>query len=243
MRRARKLLIVFSCWSIVCAAGCAGELTPEAKKLLADGKLAYERGDDGVAVANMDLFLKDHARSKRADEAYYYRGLAKYRMRELVEAKADFRQALERSRSKAVSVGARVALGDLAYDTNDHTTAEQMYTKLLDMVDADKKPADHVYYRLGCTLQRQGRWDQADQYFDKVIYLFDGTELARRSLLHARCKAWTIQAGAFSARSRAAAAAAELKRNNLPASERPALRDERLVFLGRPCATKGSFFS
>ena len=77
------------------AAGCNGRLTPEAERLLSDGIAAYKGGDDGGAIRSMDLFLRDHARSKRADEAYYYRGLAKYRSKDLTGAKADFKQAFD----------------------------------------------------------------------------------------------------------------------------------------------------
>ena len=98
-------------------------------------------------------------------------------------------------------------------------------------VDARKEPADHANYRLGCTLQRQGRWKEADAYFDRVLYLFGGTELAKRSATHVRCTAWTVQAGAYKNKSRAEAAAAALKQQTMSASTQPTLRDGELVFI------------
>ena len=224
-----RLLVVVGC--LCCGAACNGPLTPEAEKLLESGRLAYKQGDDNGAVRKMDLFLKDWAKSRQADEAYYYRGLAKYRTHNLPGAREDLQAALDRTRRKAVRVGAMVALGDLADDTDDTAAAEKVYLDVLKDIDRDKKPADHVCYRLGCTLQRQGRWKDADAYFDKVIYLFNGTELAGRAQQHVRCKAWTIQAGAFEAKPRADAAAAALRREGLDASSQPALRDGKPVFL------------
>ena len=233
MRKTTWFLVC--CWSVSCAAGCNGRLSQEAERLLDAGKLAYQSGDDGGAVRTMDLFLKDNAGSRRAEEAYYYRGLAKYRMRNLGAARADFQEALDRARSDAVKAAAMIALGDLAYDTNDLAVAEKMYADVLKRMEAekisDKAPADHVYYRLGCTLQRQGRWYEADSHFDRVMYLFAGTELARRSELHVRCTAWTIQAAAFTDKSGADATAAALRSRDFPVETQPALRDGKLVFL------------
>jgi outer membrane protein assembly factor BamD (BamD/ComL family) len=231
MRKTTWLLVANFCWGAGCAAGCNGQLSPEAQKLLAAGKLAYKNGDDVNAVRNMELFLKDNVRSKQADEAFYCRGLAKYRMGNLAGAKADLQEALDRAGSKPVKIASILALGDLAYDTNDTTVSEKMYQDVLKEIDRDKKPADQASYRLGCTLQRQGRWTEADSYFDRVMFLFDGTELARRSAQHVRCRAWTIQAGAYGEASRADAVVGDLTSKKLPAERRMYLRDGKPIFL------------
>ncbi len=233
MRRINGLLVIVLCVAGLCIVGCNSRLSPEAEKLLASGKLAYNNGDDRGVVRKMDVFLKDNDRSRRSDEAYYYRGLARYRMGNLPGAKADMRESLDRTRHKSVRVGALVALGDLAYDMDDVAAAERMYSDALKELGDDKhgkKPADHAHYRLGTVLQRRGRWDEADAHFDRVIYLFKDSELAKRSALRVRCRAWTIQAGIFKAKLRADAAMAEMRAKNLPADRRPVLRDGRLVF-------------
>ena len=231
MRTGRWLLIGCLCLGAAGAAGCNGRLTPEAERLLSDGIAAYKGGDDARAVRSMDLFLRDHAASKRADEAYYYRGLAKYRSKNLAGAKADFQQALDRTREEAIRVGAKVALGDLAYDTGDMAAAEKAYMDALKDIERGEPPSDHVHYRLGRALQRQGRWREADSHFDLVVFLFEGTELARRSLRYVRSNAWTIQAGAFEDASRAGAVVAKLETTGLAARRQPTLRGEKLLFV------------
>jgi tetratricopeptide (TPR) repeat protein len=198
--------------ALAALAGCNAQLTPEARRLLQAGKLAYEKGEDRQAVRHLDAFLADNARSRRADEALYYRGLARYRLGELPAAREDLAAALDRTRHKTLRLGARVALGDLAYDSDDMPGAEAHYRSALEDAQEREPPLDHVHYRLGSVLQRQGRWADADLHFDRVIYLFEGSELAQRAARRVRCRAWTVQAGAYSNKAGAEAAAADLRR-------------------------------
>ncbi len=193
-------------------AGCQSQLTPQAKQLLESGTEAYVRGDRKTAVRQMDAFLQQAGRSHRAAEAFYIRGLAKYDLKDYAGAKSDLSEAVDRASSRPLRAKAALSLGDLAYETGDVKLAESMYRTAIDNLEDPKlSPADHAHYRLGCALQRQGRWRQADVHFSRVIYHFRGTELARRSRKRLHAKAWTIQAGAYADYDNASAAANRLR--------------------------------
>ncbi len=211
--------------------GCNAALSPQAQQLLDSGQRAYEQGNDVGAVGSMDAFLRDNASSRRADEAYYVRGLAKYRMGHRTGAERDLAEALRHTRHERIRLGAIVALGDLAYERGDLTRADAMYRDALPRTELGKPPADHVHYRLGCVLQRQGRWQDADVHFDRVMYAFEGTELAKRAARHARCRAWSVQAGAFQQKALADKAAEVLRNAGRAAEVCAESRDGELWFL------------
>ena len=220
--------VVFLFALTVCV-GCTGQLTPQAKKLLESSWASYKAGDDAATIEKLNGFLEANAKSPQADEAYYLRGLARHRRKELDGAKADLQTAFDRSKDKQLRAKAAVALGELAFEADDMALAENMYRRALSEAEADKEPADQAYYRLGCVLQRQGRWEQADAQFDRLDYLFPKSELAKLAGRKIRCTAWTHQAGSFSDKSRADAEAKRLKERNLPAESKSIAQDGRLV--------------
>jgi hypothetical protein len=77
------------------------------------------------------------------------------------------------------------------------------------------------HYRLGMTLQRMGRWSQADPHFQRVGFVSPGSDVAKQAARHANCRAWTVQAGSLANRASADAMAAAIKALGLPASVQP----------------------
>jgi len=202
-------VIVAGCLGVV---GCTEEpMTVEAVSLLRAGKGAYETGDDRLSVDRLDAYLTQFERTTDADEAYYYRGLAHYRLGEMEQAKRDFTAALERTDRPDLRARATLALGDLAYEGGKMLSAEQMYRMAIDDLDRSKPPTDHALYRLGASLQRQGRWSEANVVFDQLIGDFWDSALADRARRRIRARGWTVQAGAFRTRNRAEVLAADLR--------------------------------
>lgn len=179
------------------SAGCDSGLSLEAQKLLTSGQSSYQSGDDAAAIRAMDQFLAENGRSKRADEAYYYRALARQRAKDLPGATADFNQVMQKTSSSQLKAMAYKGMGDIAYEREDMPLAESMYRNALAGLDESKRPADEVRYRLGRALQRLGRWQDADLQFSRMIKLFEGSELALRAGRLYSATAWTIQMGAF----------------------------------------------
>lgn len=203
------VVIVAGCIGL---AGCGEEpMTVESVSLLRAGKGAYETGDDRRSINRLDAYLTRFERTTGADEAYYYRGLAHYRLGETDAARQDFTTAAARTSRPDLRARANLALGDLAYEVADMASAEQMYRLAVDDLDRSKPPTDHALYRLGASLQRQGRWTEANVVFDQLIGDFWDSALADRARRRIRASGWTVQAGAFRTRDRADALAADLR--------------------------------
>ena len=213
------------------ALGCQGPLSPQARALLLRGYQAYEKGDDGSAIADMDAFLADGANARRRDEAHYLRGLARYRSKDLDGARVDLLEAQRRTEHRELRAKASSALGDLAWDGNDVLGAEQMYRVTLENTEESEPTFGHASYRLGCVLQRQGRWNEADLQFSRVVYRLEGTVLAKRAGRRIHARTWTIQAGAYEAKASGDAAAAKLRAKNMAALVRAVQHDGRLLYV------------
>jgi tetratricopeptide (TPR) repeat protein len=213
-------------------AGCTGrtELTPAARKQLDAARRAYDRGRDREVVERIDAFLRDHGRSAAADQAYYYRGRARCRLGQADTARHDLRQAIARTEDENLRGSAMIVLGDIAFDASATPEAVQWYRQALEHLAPGAKPGDYALFRLGCSLQRQGQWADADRQFDRLDHLFGGGRLAALAARKVRATAWTVQAGAYAERSNAAAAAAALRRDDLPAVVRPVSRGGRPLF-------------
>jgi len=216
---------------LLLAGGCVQTVTPEAKQLLVASRGAYERGDDAAVVRDTTAFLADHAKTNLADVAYYLRGLSRLRGKDTPGAKEDLLAAAGCAQRKSVRLGARKALGDLAYDAGDMDWAETLFREALAEAEPTKKPTDEIRYRLGCVLQRKGRWADADEQFDRVSHVFAGTEVARRAERRLRCLAWTVQAGAFATHKLARADAARLRAKKLSVVTRPVPGAGKLQFV------------
>ncbi|MCL2700525.1 MAG: SPOR domain-containing protein [Phycisphaerae bacterium] len=208
-------------------------MSEEAGQQLAGANAAYSAGDYAGTVRQADAFLALHSRSGGAGEAYYLRGAARYNQakarsggdleyldRDLCQqAKSDLQQAIAKSNTSDLRGKAGLTLGHLSHDTDDIDLAERMYRLAIDAVGKDPVMGAEALYRLGCVLQRQGKWRDADVRFQKVMYEFPGGEPARAAAGRVNANAWTVQAGAFATRDNADRAAASLtgKDASLPA--------------------------
>jgi len=215
--------------ALVC--GCSAQLSPQAKELLAAGTDAYAAGDNRLAVERMDAFLAEAGRTREAAEAFYVRGLAKYKLGDRAGARQDMQEALARTEDSLLAAKASLALGDLAFEADEMALAENMYRQALADLEEGVKPTDHAHFRLGNVLQRQGRWREADVEFSRVIYFFNGSELARRSKQRLHARAWTVQAGAYAKHENAVAALERMKRASLAARIEPFMAGRQLQFV------------
>jgi len=230
-RHARSALVCLAAAAALACGGCVQPVSPEAKQLLADGKAAYDDGDDEAAIAKTGAFLAEHSKTNLADVAYYVRGLARLRAKQTSGAKTDLQMAAATTDKPSVRLGASKALGDLVFDSGDAEYAEKLYRQALADAQPRTPPADEIRYRLGCTLQRRGRWSEADEQFDHVVHVFQGSEVARRAERRLRCVAWTVQAGAFDTKALADAEVARLHREKIEAVTRATTDGGKLRFV------------
>jgi len=214
-------------------AGCPAPITPEGRKWLQAAQAAYVRGDDEQAIASSTRFLELHAGIQEAGEAYYLRGLSHARTGRVGAAKADLASALRTTRREDVKALAHAKLGDLAWSARDFEGARTHYEAVLQHTAPGAPPADQAMYRLGCVLQRLGRWRRADHHFDRLIHFFDGSELARRAKTRVRAERWSIQVAAVTDATAATRVREDLRRAGLTSRVDLGLRRDRMHRLVR----------
>ena len=231
--RARAVLTVWM--PAVLLAGCVGPVGPEGQQLLRSSDSSLRSGDNAAAVDSASRFIRAYPRHEESAEAYYLRGVARDRMNQVDAARDDLAEALARTRRKDLQGLAHMALGNIAYQASDLSVAEKHYRAMLVVTPPGVPPADEAAFLLGCILQRQGKWSDADLFFDRVMHLFEGTDLAQQAVARVHAVRWTIQAGAYDSAVPAEELHRRLKAAGLPATianEQRGGRMMRLVQVG-----------
>lgn len=215
------------------SAGCNTTVSPEAARCLHAADAAFRQGDDPAAIEAGSRFIQVHPRLEETGEAYYIRGLARCRAGQVSDGKTDLQTALTLTKREDLLALVHCRLGDLAYQSNKMTESEKQYREAARHVRPGAPPADEAMYRLGCILQREGRWREADLFFSRVVHFFDGTPLAERAAEHAHAVRWSIQAAAMSEIASAKQLKYRLKNAGLDARTDLELRSGRVMQLVR----------
>ena len=228
----RVLITIIACFStMVIVAGCGGAAPPQGRILLAEAQNSLVRRDYNDTIKKSDRFLREYGGTTEAGRAFYLRGKAKLSLDDIAAAKSDLQEAVSRSGNGDVRANARLALGQLAFDSGQMLLAEELYRDAIADIEVGKPPGDHAHYRLGCVLQHRGLWWRAELEFRRVVEYFANTELARRSSRRVNATAWTVQAGAFSNESRAASLVKKLRAGGLTPDVGPVLGKSGPMFI------------
>jgi len=219
------------------AGGCAFSVPPESAAIVTEGVGAYVRGDAAGADARMSRFIAMHPSAQEAAEAHYVRGLVRSMNHDSAGARDDFARAAALTRRADLAGRTHLAAALVAEQSGDDASARAGYVKAIEHMPAREGGGDleRALYRLGCLLQRQGEWLEADRYFDRLIYLYGSGRLAAAAGRRIRGTGWTIESGAFSQRGEAADHAAALRRAFGAPRIRPVVRETLLwvVWTGR----------
>lgn len=230
MRRMTQLALC-----VVFPAGAVGcidaRLSPQAQQHLRAAQQAYEAGENTRVVTEADQVLREST-GESALQAYYLRGMARYRMKQYEPAERDLAEVARRSDENSLRVRAMDALGELAYLQGEMTRSAGFLKDVLRQTPPGEKPGDHAHFRLGCIRQRQGRWEEADLHFHKLMYQFSDSSLAESARQRVGARKWTIQVGAYEEHETAQQQIPRYQIHNMPTPRiEPVLRDGRLVFL------------
>lgn len=212
--------------------GCSEEtINPQAKENLDIGLRAYRAGDDRQAIVQADTVLSGGSQESIAMQAYYLRGMAWYRLKDFSKAQRDLEHVDKRSNNVQLRIRAMDSLGEIAYRRDAMLRAESYFEQVIELAERGQKPVDHAHYRLGCVLQRLGKWQEADVHFQRVIFLFEQSKLARQARIRVNGRKWTIQIGSYGRRQNASVAAGPFRKRKIETFIEPALRDGRMTFL------------
>jgi tetratricopeptide (TPR) repeat protein len=225
-----KLTLAAAC--LAALAGC-NLPSPEARQWLKDSSAAAAAGDNDRAIQLSSRFLQEYPKLEESAEAYYIRGLARSRTDQRAPARDDLEAALKLTKRKDLLALAHMELGSMAYQADDVPGSESHFRAVLVNLPPAQSPADQAAYRLARVLQRQGRWNDADLFFDRVIYLFPQGELARLARTQVRATHWAIQAGAYADPTQAQNTQRRLSQAGLSAQVDKEMRDDSLMYLVR----------
>jgi tetratricopeptide (TPR) repeat protein len=110
----------------------------------------------------------------------------------------------------------RADTANVAFHQDDYATAMAQWSAAYGALE---KSEDKVLtlYRLGCTAQRLGRWDEADQYFAAVQQAVGGSDLGKRAAEKKGARGFVVQLATFAEAKQADAVVTDLRKQNLSA--------------------------
>ena len=141
------------------------------------------------------------------------------------EARRTYQHALTLTPAPALAAHIHASLANLAYFSDDYTTALGEFSAALPgLADADVRA--WASYRMGLCYQRLGRFKEADQVFVQVQRDFPDTTPARRAASMHGAREFHVQVGTYQAAASADLVMASLRSQGMPARriERPGTR-------------------
>ena len=203
--RVRVTWALLACLTATFAsAGCAG---PSPREQLKAGYQAFEEQRFADATAAADKVLAEEP-GRGAAEALYLKGrIAEKRARDvndptqarrlLQEARSAYGRALALKPPAPLDSGIRSQLANVAYFQEDYATAVREGTAAAGGSGVQPEDKAWVLYRVGLSLQRLGRFADADRTFKQVQQTLPNSLPARRAMLHQGARAFHVQVGTF----------------------------------------------
>jgi len=150
--------------------------------------------------------------SKSGQEARYLMGLAFLKLGKPEEARDNFNFLLNNYPDSSIEQELLLAVADSFYLDGEFESAESAYKGLLKAFkDGDFNTIS--YLRLGASLRKQGKWDEADKYFNRIVKDYpQSLEVSDARKFLKKDKFFTVQAGAFSKKENALRLLETLKR-------------------------------
>ena len=203
------------------AGGCANK---KGEDDLRGGYGALEQKDYEKALSSAEKYLKDNPGGPGSAEALYLKGRSlagrtyaneAQANAGMAEARKAFTAALELKPAPAVAALAHAGLANAAYWMGDYGVAEAQWTRSYELFESDDIKA-WVWYRVGLSQQRQGKWEAADQTFSSVQQKYSGTEAADRARARVGVRGFYVQVASFANPSSANQQAQALRAQGYP---------------------------
>jgi len=209
------------------ATGCTTGLTAQQRQWLTEGHAAYERKQYRVAVERLTRFLTQVEGKPEVASALYIRGQS-YALTGLRrQAYSDLQAAVQSGGDADVVWRAQVVLGTLYFEDGRWDAAAANLRAALARMPTGP-PMDKLLWRLGLSLERSGRWEEAREAFAQIPRRVPGSQLVggaeRRLQLNA--EHFAVQCGVFVERGNAEALRSSLAKSGFPASVRREPRPE-----------------
>ncbi len=195
-------VITLLCTVFIYLPGCQPKSSVNVKAGLRMAYSQFNARQYTSAVQTITQLINNSPNSKQVAEYYYLRGLCYRRMPgpDYALAKKDLQTALQFSRNRKLSFLINTALGHTYYENinPDYAKAIEYYQAALKAMPSPPPTGvnvDAVRFRLAVSLQRMGRWRQADKFLSQCIYARSGYSSEARKLFG--CNAFSVQVGVF----------------------------------------------
>jgi TolA-binding protein len=195
--------------------GCGGPLSQADHQLFLDAHRNFQSGNYAAADAKFTQVIGRNQSSDALSELCYFRGLTRLKQGRRAEAREDFRRGATARGRELTQVYSAVALANLDFDDGNDASAANLYSQALDHQVKDLQ-TDAILYRLAVSLQRLGRWDEADRRLAKLLSDYDDSPFAAAARRRFQATHFAIQAGAFASRSNADTQAAKIRTEGYP---------------------------
>lgn len=208
-------LLVAAALSSMLAAGCAS-LPAHERQIVVQAAASYTRGDLAAATAQLDRIIRNYDTTPEVAEAYYLRGLCRWKSQQPSAASQDFERGIAKSRREDLTAHCRAALAAMAFERSDWERAADLYAKALPHIP-DAVPTDEILYAAGLAMQRAGRWKEAATQYRRILWKFPNRPVAANARIQAgwRHPYYAVQLGAFRDADNAAASVQEFRKHGL----------------------------
>ncbi len=217
-----KILLRFAVPSSVLAVlllavgGCTPPLlNKNDDKVFTSGYDDYQAGRYKDADRKFSEVVADNPQSAALSEVYYFRGLTRLQESRRNEARADFQAGATHYGRELTQIYSMTCLANMEYEDGHDQQAVPLYRTVLEH-PVPGLPTDKILYRLGVSLQRLGRWNEADETFARLLKDHSDSPLAAEARIRTQADSFTLQAGAFTDRAKAATLAARLRQDGYP---------------------------
>lgn len=175
--RGFSVLVIFGC-------GCVAPQGPGAAPARAaafdHAQAAIARGDWEDAAVLLGRFVHRDPAHALASHARYLLGVYYLRTEDYDAAEEEFAYVATHATSPRLARQARISAADAVRGGREFSRAAEMYARLC--ADADRRgDAAELMFKLGIARRQEGRWDEADQLFDRVRRLHGRSPYAARA--------------------------------------------------------------
>ncbi len=211
----RRSCTAASVLTILTGLGC-NELPKQAVHQLQQANQSYRNARYDQSERWSGQVIRAHPEKPDTAEAYYLRALARLKTKRRSLAEGDLLAASRRCGRPDLEVLICVQLGNMAFEDAKYARAASMYGRAGDELPTGMR-ADEVWYRHALSLQRSGRFTDAERAFRRLLrgHPTSGYAAAASAKLAWKHKYCTVQCGAFAQEDRARVAAAELRRRGI----------------------------
>ena len=199
-------------------AGC-DRLPASAVKQIRQGHDAYRQQNYVRARHLLSPVISAHPTAPDVGEAYYVRGLARLKGRQVEQARQDFLAGLRVTDRSELRSLLHAQLGNLAYEAGQYESAANHYRRARPDLP-DHPPSDRILLRYGIALQRCGRFREGKLVLADLLTRFPSGPAAAEAR---RRVGWvgdyySIQCGVYAQQANAEATARRLRAKGVTAS-------------------------